>query len=350
MSAEIEVVTLDNFDINKVVFGEPTETFNQDKKSTGNYKCEIRFKTSKGTECKFILGCPEDYCYGFQKTYKWMKPLTPENFEGYQMSYYFESPRKENYKEQTREQKAYVDIIKQIEEKLVDHLAAYAEMLPTGMDEQAAKRSLDIKSILSYPKKNVEVKLPNGKTVTKEVEDNSKPLRMYARLKYYHPTQTFSTMVFGPGNRREDPLKYVQPDKGEKDINGNIVQKYTNGYIQPAFEFSHVFIGPTMKKVTFKVQLAQCTYKPIERKQIQQLVPINTAPLSPSMNNGDAYANVNEVLMEEDNHPIPPPTLNEVEELSSSNAPAAPKKVTRRPPPKRAPKKTTREDNNSDLE
>lgn len=243
-----ELVTIHNFDINKVNYSAPKTK--PRKAANSSFTCgEVTYNGG----AMYIVGL-EQSCHGF-----WNKTdfSTGKIKEGeYQTAY---PVRAYDRKEPNADEKKFMNIFAQMEKKLKDWIEEYAthECMPENAQDLNEKNKY-VKTTITYPKK----KDANNKPVKGKVFDLSAQGKIYADV-YTNKKGGITPKFYGPNDVELEPLK----DCFEQ-----------LGMMTPVFYVKHIFLDD--KVASIKLALQEANFTPIVRSSSKRLLGKNTATQS----------------------------------------------------------------------
>jgi len=257
---------------------------------------EGRYINDDGVECEAYFEMPEQFCFGTNVCYPMgtsKEDKLPENMTGLQICYpitsmkTIESPTKIELAGQ------YIfDCLNDVTwDKLVeqcdDSIEAEDRKVPaptfssyvTATRGTSVKRSDAVKPPYGYPM----VDAKQGKK--KKVEDRSKPQRAYIKLitKGNGRNLRCITSVYGPGDRKVSPLKYI-------DVRGKVT---------PVMKWDGVFWGAHGQKAPYgasvRLRVAEMNYSPqTDGGPRRRMLGPNTSVPEEDDNSDDEGEHVNE--------------------------------------------------------
>jgi len=201
----------------------------------------------KGNECDLYISLTPQQCFGVSYIHdpalkKEMQ--TPDNAKGLQICYQMTSIKTIN--SPTQEEQATIDMMRALWEVAVEKVKEEMEMddenrrIPAPTINSAS--AVIIKPENKQNWENV-VKIPFDYNLTKDKKskDKTKPMRMYVKLitQGSGPTLKALTSFFGPGDKKTNPLRYVD----------------VRGIITPCLKWEGVYYGQHGNKATFGASL-----------------------------------------------------------------------------------------------
>lgn len=240
-----ELVTIHNFDIDKVTYSAPKSK--QRNVSNSSYLCaDVTYSGAP----MYIVG-PEQSCHGF-----WGKTdfATKEVKKGeYQAAY---PVRAYNNTEPNAEEKKFINIFTQMEKKLKEWIEEYAEheCMPENAQVLNAKGGY-VKPTITYKKKQDS----NNKPMKGKNYDLTSQGKIYADV-YTNKKGAIVPKFYGPNDIELDPLR----DCFEQ-----------LGMMTPVFYVKHIFLDD--KVASIKLALHEANFTPVVSSTKKRFLGKNTA-------------------------------------------------------------------------
>ena len=232
-----ELVTIENFDINRVIIDKPTKA--PINKTTGSYsKCSLHWKMSNGQMCDLYLEAPKTRSFGMAGSYKYGLEETPENLEGYQICLFCSDSDTP-----TDLEMKFMKNLEALEKKIADVLADNHELLPANM--QDLPKNKRVKPICNHPNKKLE------KGESKKVPDTTKPKRFYVKF-LQRQDKSFVTKIYGRDEESLDPMTMLNQ----------------RGVITPIITIKMVYLGA---KASLPVKLIEADWTPTSTTPTERL-------------------------------------------------------------------------------
>lgn len=258
-----------DFDASKLIVGEPEENEQGKFKSALGYEgelddpqCTPKSGKWKNDDEYVHIDLPPMFCFGVSKSYTPNKPRTAEFHSGYQVCVQMTSPDTVN--DMTKEEQATSDFNDGLCEAVANYMIENKSELPVmfqHMPDQAIRKM--VRPLFNHPNKKPDEDAPppaKGKKRPPPEVDTSKPKRAYLPLIFWKKSGSFSTRIFGPGDKKVDPLKY----------------EGVYGMIEPSIRLNWAFYGD--KAVSLNVEMTEANFVPTKRKEPTRRLGSNDAP------------------------------------------------------------------------
>lgn len=271
------IVNMMKCDTSKITFSAPEDDGGYIRSGVGYGKFKPHAKREDGkrmTDDDYIyVSTPPMQCYGLFPTYEYQKPRTDENINGYQFMVPLTS--QDTVANPTADEKKIIAFFTGLRQQLLKFMVDNQSDLPEHYQAvDADKMGMMVNPIVSRQKKEEEGADKNPKKKAKKVEDETKPLMLFMPTLFYKKNAQFGTNVYGPGNKKVDPMKYSK----------------IKGTIEMVIRIRYVNYG---KKATFNMQLYEANYVPDPSAQTaprRRLIADNTADESQDIDDSAAQA------------------------------------------------------------